>query len=118
VPNNMLAASKYFAAGLYDNGVFYELTTKGRSLRIGIRCQTTADMYWSIFDNFRLYFYGSMSYSDLTAIKDIATESTTAKGGANCIYSIDGRIVRKGSTSLEGLPRGLYIVNGKKVAKL
>ena len=30
------------------------------------------------------------------------------------VVNINGQIVRSGSTSLEGLPRGLYIVNGKK----
>jgi len=32
----------------------------------------------------------------------------------NNVYSIDGRIVRRGTTSLDGLTRGLYIINGKK----
>lgn len=30
------------------------------------------------------------------------------------IYSLDGRLVRQNATSLEGLPRGTYIVDGKK----
>ena len=30
------------------------------------------------------------------------------------VVNINGQVVRSGSTSLEGLPRGLYIVNGKK----
>ena len=33
---------------------------------------------------------------------------------SNNVYSIDGRVVRRGTTSLDGLSRGLYIVNGKK----
>ena len=32
------------------------------------------------------------------------------------VYTISGQLVRKNSTSLEGLPKGIYIVNGKKVA--
>ena len=31
------------------------------------------------------------------------------------IYTLDGRFLRKGS-STEGLAKGIYIVNGKKVA--
>ena len=31
------------------------------------------------------------------------------------IYSLDGRLVRRGATSLGGLTRGVYIVNGQKV---
>lgn len=33
------------------------------------------------------------------------------------VYSITGHLVRKGTTSLEGLPKGIYIVNGRKVIK-
>lgn len=33
------------------------------------------------------------------------------------IYSISGHKVRSNATSLEGLPKGIYIVNGKKVIK-
>ena len=32
----------------------------------------------------------------------------------NIVVSINGQVVRRGSTSLEGLPRGMYIINGKK----
>ncbi|MBQ6800900.1 MAG: hypothetical protein IJP08_07335 [Bacteroidaceae bacterium] len=35
----------------------------------------------------------------------------------NNVYSITGQIVRQGTTSLEGLPHGIYVVNGKKVVK-
>ena len=33
------------------------------------------------------------------------------------IYSVTGNIIRKNATSLEGLPWGTYIVNGKKILK-
>lgn len=32
----------------------------------------------------------------------------------NVVYNINGQIVRRGTDSIEGLPKGLYIVNGKK----
>lgn len=35
----------------------------------------------------------------------------------DAVYDMNGRIVRQGSTSLEGLPHGIYIVGGKKVVK-
>ncbi|MBQ4525096.1 MAG: hypothetical protein IJA00_03335 [Bacteroidaceae bacterium] len=35
----------------------------------------------------------------------------------NNVYSITGQIVRQGTTSLEGLPHGIYVVNGKKIVK-
>jgi hypothetical protein len=33
------------------------------------------------------------------------------------IYSLDGHLVRKSATSLDGLPEGVYIINGRKVVK-
>ena len=33
------------------------------------------------------------------------------------VYSISGQLVRQGTTSLDGLPHGIYIVAGKKVLK-
>ena len=33
------------------------------------------------------------------------------------VYDLNGRKVRTGSTSPEGLPSGIYIINGKKVVK-
>lgn len=32
----------------------------------------------------------------------------------NVVYNIKGQVIRSNSTSVEGLPKGLYIVNGKK----
>ena len=37
-----------------------------------------------------------------------------ANAAAN-VYTVDGRLVRKNAKSLTGLPKGLYIVAGKKV---
>jgi len=113
VPNDMLSASKYFAADLYDNGVFYECPENGRSFKLGLRSTSYDSYYWTIFDNFRLYYYGSMSYDELTAISEVETSTNAAP--TDRIFSIDGRLVRSGSTSLDGLPRGIYIVNGKKM---
>jgi hypothetical protein len=47
-----------------------------------------------------------------TAIEDLNTDILPATGN---IYSIDGRLVRRDATSTDGLPKGLYIMNGKKV---
>ena len=48
------------------------------------------------------------------------SSGTTAIGTAHLlaepadIYTTDGRLVRRQATSLSGLPKGVYIVNGKK----
>jgi hypothetical protein len=60
--------------------------------------------------------YGNANNNTLPAvIEEIRTESShnTNKN----VYTVTGLLIREGSTSLEGLPRGIYIVNGKKVTK-
>jgi len=61
VPNNMHAASIYFGKGLYDNHVTTSVATDGDNLRIGLNATSMNGYYWCIFDNFRLYFYGSLT---------------------------------------------------------
>ena len=48
---------------------------------------------------------------DATGIHAISNEPTYAKD----VYDLNGHKVRSGSTSLDGLPRGIYIVGGRKV---
>ena len=54
--------------------------------------------------------------------QNVNTETTGITGtdylkAPTDIYSTNGVMVRKNATSTEGLPRGLYIVNGKKHSK-
>ena len=47
----------------------------------------------------------------------IGTITTTPDLKSGNVYDINGRIIRQGTTSLEGLPKGIYIVNRKKVVR-
>ena len=51
-----------------------------------------------------------------TGIDDIhgSTDRTSYKRGIDGVFNMNGQIVRRGC-SLEGLPKGLYVVNGKKI---
>ena len=51
-----------------------------------------------------------------TGIADIHgnTDRTSYKRGIDGVFNMNGQMVRRGS-SLEGLPKGLYVVNGKKI---
>lgn len=51
-----------------------------------------------------------------TGIDDIhgSTDHTSYKRGIDGVFNINGQMVRR-SCSLEGLPKGMYIVNGKKI---
>ena len=70
---------------------------------------------------YKVKFYQTNVYGNANnntypdAISEI--NSDTPRPQDNNVYSITGQLVRKGSTSLEGLPSGFYIINGKKVIK-
>ena len=51
-----------------------------------------------------------------TGIDDIhgSTDRTSYKRGIEGVFNINGQMVRR-SCSLEGLPKGMYVVNGKKI---
>ena len=51
-----------------------------------------------------------------TSIDDIhgSSNSTSYKRGVEGVFNMHGQMVRQGN-SLDGLPKGLYVVNGKKV---
>ena len=58
-------------------------------------------------------------HDEATRIEDIVAdeEETTpqAVNYANAVYSVSGQLIRQGDTSLSGLPKGIYIVEGKKL---
>ena len=111
VPNTMEGTSKYFAKGLYDCGVSAEQKNANANLRVGIRGTRTASYYWSIFDHFRLYFYGQND--TVTGIEDVTPDSDYAEfaeSSHNAWYTLDGRKLAKKPTT-----KGVYIINGKKV---
>ena len=47
---------------------------------------------------------------ETTGIEDVKTLA----GKTFDVYSIDGMLVRKNATNLNGLAKGVYVVNGKK----
>jgi hypothetical protein len=105
VPNNMQAASAYFKKGYYENQVFGSVTANGNSLKIGIKSTSMPSNYWVIFDNFRLYFYGSKTAEEITGIISI---QQPASPRTSTVYDLQGRKVTN-------LSKGIYIINGKKV---
>ena len=108
VPDNMQAAANYFKKGFYENEVVTTLSSTSTSLKIGLRCSSMPSRYWVIFDNFRLYFYGSVSTEVVT---NINTATTAAATMTDAVYTLDGRRV---TSSTQQLKPGLYIVNGRK----
>ena len=105
IPDNMQAAAAYFKKGYYENRLVSTLATQGGSLKVGIKSTSMPSSYWAIFDTFRLYFYGSKTAEDVTAVKGVVE---SGESGSRQVFDLQGRRV---STPT----KGLYIINGKKV---
>jgi hypothetical protein len=52
----------------------------------------------------------------LTDIETAIEESEQTTWPAD-VYDLNGRLVRKAATNMDGLNKGMYIVNGKKIVK-
>ena len=69
---------------------------------------------------YRVKFYMTNVYGKAnnntvpSGIDDIVMTSSRKTQQPN-VYSVTGQLVRRSSTSLEGLPRGFYVVEGRKV---
>lgn len=113
IPNNMQAASIYFAKGLYENRLPCTVNTDGASLKMGLRSSIMNSSYWCIFDDFRLYYYGSMNVDVLTSIQ--TTQTTADHQKCKGIYSIDGRLIKADTVNIDNIQPGIYIINGKKM---
>ena len=114
IPNDMLSASEYFANGLYENNVSARVETENSSLKLGIRCTFSDNMYWSIFDNFRLYYFGNMPFDEVMPVKKIQVQTQSV---SDRVFTIDGRAINMHGKGVESLPHGVYIIGGKKVVR-
>ncbi|MBQ8050213.1 MAG: hypothetical protein IJ197_01385 [Bacteroidaceae bacterium] len=114
IPNTMASAAAYFKKKLYDNAVYVTTTQKDTSMKVGLRCSSSKSGYWTIFDNFRLYFYGSISEDVLTGIEQVESDATMAKDAdstiKNATYDLSGRRITDDSQH-----RAIVIQGGKKV---
>ena len=109
----MASGAAFFKKGLYQNEVVAELT-KVTDLNAGIRCQKVDTDYWTMFDSFRLYFYGQNHA--VVAIDDIVSDELMDESIQNrgIYFDLSGRAVGR---DLNQLRPGIYIINGKKILK-
>lgn len=107
VPNDMQSADAYFKKGIYENRVVAAVTSDDGLLKVGVKSTSMPSNYWAIFDNFRLYYYGSKSVDEVTAVPAIHHSELIT---TNSVYDLQGRKV-----SEPGIRKGIYIVNGKKM---
>mgnify|MGYP004682789059 FL=1 len=97
VPHGDMADGKPYSYGLKAFRCWFELTnTSAEGKRVSLLIDGVED--------------------NTTGIDDIhgGTDCTSYKRGIDGVFNMNGQMVRRGC-SLEGLPKGLYVVNGKKI---
>jgi hypothetical protein len=106
VPQDMSSAAAAFTDGKYDQSIWVEVTDG--TLRLGVKKEYQSTNDWTIFDNFRVVYYGVQQPNAIEEIK------ATINSRTNDVYDLSGRLVRRQGEGLEGLKAGIYIINGKK----
>ena len=97
-PNSMANASAFFSAGLYNNVVENVVVVDG-TLTVGVRKSEAVTNDWSIFDNFRITYYGEIE--DLTVYKE-AYEAALAAAQAALADEANAVVTGEERTALEG----------------
>ena len=98
VPHGNMADGKPYSYGLKAFRCWFELTDKtfAEGKPVSLFIDGVADSTTGIDD-----IHGN-------------TDCTSYKRGIDGVFNMNGQMVRRGC-SLEGLPKGLYVVNGKKI---
>lgn len=109
ISNSMGGAAVYFGKGLYEDSVAHNQNTANSTLRIGIRSTVSSDSWWTIFDNFRLYFYGQKSAEVITGMEIVENTMPAAQDKTDMVYDLTGRCIEHITSP------GLYIINNKKI---
>lgn len=105
VPNSMTAAVAYFAEGKYKDNSLLVKVTDG-TLTIGLKKDVLIASDWTMFDSFRLTYYGKNS--EKTTGIDASLIDNGKRTIDNSVYDLQGRRVKEPT-------KGLYIINGRKV---
>ncbi len=100
VPSGNMADGKPYSYGLKAFRCWFELTgktsTEGKPSQVSLLIDGVEDSTTGIDD-----IHGS-------------TDRTSYKRGIDGVFNMNGQMVRR-SCSLEGLPKGMYVVDGKKI---
>lgn len=99
----------------FDKGKMWYSASRPRGLR-GFSCWIAPKKQESATAANAKLFLDGIDMTGTTDIEDIfgGEEGKKVEKFANGIYNINGQLVRANSDSTEGLPEGLYIINGKK----
>ena len=99
----------------FDKGKMWYSASRPRGLR-GFSCWIAPKKQGSATTANAKLFLDGIDMTGTTDIEDIfgGEEGKKVEKFANGIYNINGQLIRANSDSTEGLPEGLYIINGKK----
>lgn len=99
----------------FDQGKMWYSASRPRGLR-GFSCWIAPKNQGTATPANAKLFLDGIDMTGTTDIEDIfgGEEDKKVEKFANGIYNINGQLVRANSDSTEGLPEGLYIINGKK----
>ena len=99
----------------FDKGKMWYSASRPRGLR-GFSCWIAPKKQGTATPANAKLFLDGIDMTGTTDIEDIfgGEEGKKVEKFANGIYNINGQLVRANSDSTEGLPEGLYIINGKK----
>lgn len=99
----------------FDKGKMWYSNSRPRGLR-GFSCWIEPKEQGTATPAKVKLFLDGIDMTGTTDIEDIfgGEEGKKVEKFANGIYNINGQLVRANSDSTEGLPEGLYIINGKK----
>lgn len=99
----------------FDQGKMWYSASRPRGLR-GFSCWIEPKKQGTATPAKAKLFLDGIDMTGTTDIEDIfgGEEGKKVEKFANGIYNINGQLVRANSDSTEGLPEGLYIINGKK----
>lgn len=99
----------------FDKGKMWYSASRPRGLR-GFSCWIAPKNQGTATAANAKLFLDGIDMTGTTDIEDIfgGEEGKKVEKFANGIYNINGQLIRANSDSTEGLPEGLYIINGKK----
>lgn len=103
--NNLIPAGSYLLSkGQWNYMTVGVNSVKGFRTWLESETGTNANVVFSVD--------GVVDGGETNAIEGVVTDSKA--NADNKVYNMNGQVVRNNSASLEGLPKGVYIVNNKK----
>ncbi len=110
IPNAMSDAQPAFANGDYLNEMFFEVTEAGQMIEIGVKKDEYIANDWTIFDSFKLLYYGSGEENRPDAVESV---EEAAEVVSTTYYDMTGAQIAKPTKRNSLYIRRDVLSNGK-----